>query len=47
MKNFYLIRIASKSSDKRQSYLDETVLESYRNQVRDAWNADHPEETLV
>lgn len=44
MKSFYLIRL-EKAAD-RQEYLNATVVAKYREEVREAWNAAHPEETL-
>lgn len=46
MKNFYLTRLARLAPDMRQGYLDETVVARYRDEVREAWNEDHPDETL-
>lgn len=46
MKNFYLTRLKGKDPSERQAYLDETVVEKYREEVKAAWNAEHPEETL-
>lgn len=43
---FYLLRLRNKRPEERQSYLDTTVAKRYRDQVRDMWNAEHPEDTL-
>lgn len=46
MKSFYLIRLRARRPEERQAYLDGTVVERYRDEVRTAWNAENPEETL-
>ena len=46
MKNFYLTRLEKKPAQERQSYLDETVVVKYRDEVRREWNLSHPSETL-
>lgn len=46
MKSFYLTRLEKKPADERQDYLDNTVVAKYRDEVREAWNAAHPSETL-
>lgn len=46
MKNFYLTRLGVKSPEERQTYLDETVPNRFRDEVRSAWNEAHPDETL-
>lgn len=43
---FYLMRLAKKSPEERQAYLDETVPTRFRDQVREQWNAEHEDETL-
>lgn len=47
MKNFYLTRLEKKDASERQTYLDETVVERYREEVKAAWNEAHPDEALV
>ena len=42
MKKFYLTRLEKKSPAERQAYLDEVVVEKYRDEVREEWNATHP-----
>ena len=47
MINYYLKRLATRPTEERQTYLDETVVEKFREQVKEQWNQEHPEETLV
>ena len=46
MISFYLLRLKNKAPEERQDYLDNTVAERYREQVKEQWNEQHPDETL-
>ena len=46
MVKFYLTQLKFKDPSERQTYLDETVKEKFRDEVRQAWNDAHPDETL-
>lgn len=46
MVKFYLTRLEGKQPDERQAYLNDTVPERFREQVKQAWNEAHPGEAL-
>lgn len=46
MVKFYVTQLKTKSTEERQAYLDETVPSRFRDQVRKAWNEQHPDEEL-
>lgn len=47
MIKFYVARLSMlKSKEGREDYLHNTVVETLRDQVRDAWNAEHPDEPI-
>ena len=47
MIKFYINRLQKKSTtEERQSYLDTTVPERFRDDVRTQWNEENPDEVL-